>query len=212
MSNNLNTNLENRAPYFTWLRSKYEGGLTLEQVKAGDMVIDHFGLEVFGQLIGFKPLKVSGQRDISPKGFQIIREFEGTKLTSYQDSKGVWTIGTGTIKYPNGERVRAGQTCTLVQAEQYLKNDCLWVDSTLDSLVKVPVTQNQFDALASLVYNIGQTQFASSSLLRYLNEGRYDLAANSFAPWNKVTKKGVKVTEPGLTKRRAKEAALFRAA
>lgn len=202
--------MDNKAAAFSWLRAMSGGALTLEQVQAGDKVIDTLGLAVFAALIGYTvPTGVTGQWDISAAGYQIIREFEGLRLKSYQDSKGIWTIGYGTIKYPDGTRVRAGDTCTQAQAEQYLKNDCAWVDAALDRLIHVKVTQKQFDALASFVYNVGETAFSTSTLLSYLNEGRIKEVSTQFLLWNKITKNGVKVVEKGLDNRRHKERALF---
>lgn len=201
--------MDNKAAAFSWLKAMSGGVLTLEQVQAGDKIIDSLGLAVFAALIGYViPTGITGQWDISIDGYQIIREFEGLRLKAYQDSKGIWTIGYGTIKYPDGRRVRAGDTCTQAQAEQYLKNDCAWVDAALDRMVKVK-TQQQFDALASFVYNIGETAFSTSTLRSYINEGRFNEASTQFLLWNKVTKNGVKVVEKGLDNRRKKERALF---
>lgn len=202
--------MDNKAAAFSWLRAMSGGALTLEQVQAGDKIIDSLGLAVFADVIGYTiPTGVTGQWDISAAGYQIIREFEGLRLKAYQDSKGIWTIGYGTIKYPTGVRVRAGDTITIEQAEQYLKNDCAWVDAALDKLVRVPIKQNQFDALASFVYNVGESQFSTSTLLSYINEKRTLEASHQFLLWNKVTKNGVKVVERGLDNRRHKERALF---
>ena len=202
--------MDNKAAAFSWLRAMSGGALALEQVQAGDKIIDTLGLAVFADVIGYTvPTGVTGQWDISAAGYQIIREFEGLRLKAYQDSKGIWTIGYGTIKYPNGVRVRAGDTIKIEQAEAYLINDCAWVDAALDKLVRVPIKQTQFDALASFVYNVGESQFSTSTLLSYINEKRTLEASHQFLLWNKITKNGVKVREPGLDNRRHKERALF---
>lgn len=195
------------AQAYSWLRAMSGGKLTDKQVIAGDKIIATNGLNTFAQLIGFEipTLSVTGYRDISEKGYAIIREFEGFKAEAYLDTGGVWTIGFGTIKYPNGQRVKKGDTCTREQAEQWLKNDCKWVDDCLDKYVTAKTTQNQFDALASFVYNIGETAFAKSTMLTLLNQNNFTAAANQFDRW--VFDNGKRIT--GLANRRTKEKALF---
>lgn len=195
------------AQAYSWLRAMSGGKLTDKQVIAGDKIIATNGLNTFAQLIGFEipTLSVTGYRDISEKGYAIIREFEGFKAEAYLDTGGVWTIGFGTIKYPNGQRVKKGDTCTREQAEQWLKNDCKWVDACLDKYVTAKITQNQFDALASFVYNIGETAFAKSTMLTLLNQNNFTAAANQFDRW--VFDNGKRIT--GLANRRTKEKALF---
>lgn len=198
---------EKIAQAFSWLRAMSGGSLTKEQVVSGDMVIDKLGFPVFSSLIGFKYANsvVSGQWDISEFGYALIKEFEGLRLEAYLDTGGVWTIGYGTIKYPNGVRVKKGDKITEAQAVEYLVSDSKWVDACLDKLVKVKVSQKQFDALASFVYNIGESQFSSSTLLRKLNLGDFTGAANEFDRW--VNDNGKRVQ--GLVNRRAKEKKLF---
>lgn len=194
------------AQAYAWLRQMSpDGKLTKAQVAAGDVIIATNGLPVFAALIGYDLTYVPTSRDISSVGYNLIKEWEGVKLTAYQDVAGIWTIGIGTIKYPNGVRVRKGDTCTLDQALAYLKNDCLWVDSCLDTAIKVPVTQNQFDALASFVYNVGETAFKSSTLLTKLNNKEYSVAADEMLRW--VNAGGVK--QKGLLNRRNAERKLF---
>ncbi|OCY91085.1 lysozyme, partial [Acinetobacter pittii] len=106
----------------------------------------------------------------SNAGLNLIKGFEGKRLNAYDDGVGVWTIGFGTIKYPNGVRVKKGDTCTEQQAETYLKNDLTKFEVAINKLVKVPLTQNQFDALASFTYNLGETNLANSTLLKKLNK------------------------------------------
>ena len=191
------------AEVFSKLRSMSGGKLTQEQVNAGDKIIASVGIDVFADLLGVSG--GGGNRDISSNGYAIIKESEGLRLQSYLDTGGVWTIGYGTIKYPSGVMVKKGDVITQAQAEQYLMNDSKWVDSALDKYIKVPVTQNQFDALASFVYNIGETAFKTSTLLVKLNAGDYVGAANQLDRW--VNDNGKKIQ--GLVNRRAKEKALF---
>ncbi|MFX5276963.1 lysozyme [Acinetobacter baumannii] len=141
----------------------------------------------------------------SNAGLNLIKGFEGKRLNAYDDGVGVWTIGFGTIKYPNGVRVKKGDTCTEQQAETYLKNDLTKFEVAINKLVKVPLTQNQFDALVSLTYNIGSGAFKNSTLLKKLNKGDYQGAADQFLVWNKAGGKVMK----GLVRRREAERALF---
>lgn len=195
------------AQVYSWLRAMSGGKLSQSQVMAGDQIIEKNGLNVFAKLIGFeipKPL-VNGQLDISDNGYAIIRDAEGFRSTAYLDTGGVWTIGFGTIKYPNGTSVKKGDTCTRNEAEQWLKNDCAWVDACLDKYLSIIVTQNQFDALASFVYNIGETAFVKSTMLTLINQNSLTSAASQFDRWVFDNGKRIK----GLVNRRAKEKALF---
>lgn len=196
------------AQVFTWLRSLSDGKLTQDQVDIGDELIKSQGLEAFAMLIGYKlNPAVSGLFDISDAGYSIIRTFEGFKEQAYLDTGGVWTIGFGTIRYPNGVKVKKGDRCTMAQASEWLMHDCGWVDACLDRTISpnIKINQNQFDALASLVYNIGETNFTNSTLLRTLNRGDILGSAKHFESW--VYVKGVKTK--GLENRRLKEQALF---
>ncbi|ENV46223.1 hypothetical protein P255_02996 [Acinetobacter brisouii CIP 110357] len=196
------------AQMYTWLRAMSGGTLSQAQVTAGDAVIEKNGLTVFAQMIGFelpKAQAVTGQHDISDNGYALIRQSEGLRTTAYLDTGGVWTIGYGTIKYPDGKSVKKGDSCTQAQAELWLKNDCEWVDQCLDKYIKVNVTQNQFDALASFVYNVGQTSFVKSTLLTLLNQSNFSATANQFDRW--VFDNGKRVQ--GLVNRRVAEKGLF---
>lgn len=191
------------AEAFSQLRQMSGGKLTQDQVDAGDKIIDTLGIGVLSSLLGIK--SKTGQMDISENGYAVIKQFEGFSATAYKDTGGVWTIGYGTIKYPSGKPVKAGDTCTQAQANEWLKNDCKWVDACLDSSVKVPLTQNQFDALASFIYNVGETAFKTSTLLVKLNAKDYTGAANQLDRW--VNDNGKRIQ--GLANRRAKEKELF---
>ena len=141
----------------------------------------------------------------SESGKAFIKSFEGKRLVAYDDGTGVWTIGYGTIKYSNGVKVKKGDVCTDEQADQYFNNDLVKFENSVNSLVKVPLTQNQFDALVSFAYNVGAANLAASTLLKKLNAKDYKGAAAEFPKWNKA---GGKVMN-GLTKRRNAEMELF---
>ena len=137
---------------------------------------------------------------IGEKGLELIKSFEGLRLRAYLCPAKVWTIG-----YGHTGDVRGGQVITQSQADDLLKQDLRRFEIAVRKLVKVPLTQNQFDALVSFAYNVGEAALSRSTLLRKLNAG--DLAGTKleFAKWNKG---GGKVLA-GLTRRRADEANLF---
>ncbi|EMP9723391.1 lysozyme [Enterobacter cloacae] len=141
----------------------------------------------------------------SEKGIALIKEFEGCKLTAYQDSVGVWTIGYGWTQHVDGKPIRAGMTIKQETAERLLKTGLVSYESDVSRLVKVGLTQGQFDALVSFTYNLGARSLSTSTLLRKLNAGDYAGAADEFLRWNKA---GGKVLN-GLTRRREAERALF---
>jgi len=143
---------------------------------------------------------------ISPEGLTLIKRFEGLRLHAYQDVGGVWTIGYGTTRTPDGP-VAEGQRITQTEAEAFLADDVREFEQGVDAAVTVGVTQPMFDALVSLAYNVGLGAFRGSTLLRKLNARDWEGAAAEFARWNKV---GQTVVD-GLTRRRAEEAAVFRA-
>lgn len=136
----------------------------------------------------------------SPKGISLIKSFEGLRLKSYQDSVGVWTIGYGATR-----GIGPGMSISNEQAERMLMNDIARFEPELDKLAKVPLNQNQWDALMSFVYNLGAANLGSSTLLKLLNAGDCAGAAEQFSRWNKA---GGQVLA-GLTKRRASERQLF---
>ena len=142
---------------------------------------------------------------ISDKGIALIKEFEGCKLTAYQDSVGVWTIGYGWTQPVDGKPIRAGMTINQETAERLLKTGLVSYESDVSLLVKVGMTQGQFDALVSFTYNLGSRSLSTSTLLRKLNAGDYAGAADEFLRWNKA---GGKVLN-GLTRRREAGRALF---
>lgn len=141
----------------------------------------------------------------SDKGIALIKQFEGCKLTAYQDSVGVLTIGYGWTKPVDGKPIRAGMTINQETAERLLKTGLVSYESDVSRLVKVGLTQGQFDALVSFTYNLGARSLSTSTLLRKLNAGDYAGAADEFLRWNKA---GGKVLA-GLTRRREAERALF---
>ncbi len=180
----------NTKPFFDAARVIAGGKLAQEQVDKLNAVVDD--------------LQPSGMKT-SQVGIELISSFEDTKLQAYDDGVGVWTIGIGTTIYPNGNKVKKGDKCTLEQAKEYFAHDLKRFEASINNLVKVPLSQNQFDALVSLTYNIGQTAFGNSTLLKKLNAKDYQGAADQFLRWNKGGGKVMK----GLVRRREAERALF---
>lgn len=137
---------------------------------------------------------------VSQKGLALIRQFEGLRLAAYKCSAGVPTIGYGTTK-----GVKMGMVIDKEEAERLMAEDVAWFAGHVSGLVKVKLTQPQFDALVSFCYNVGPTAFGNSTLLRYLNQGLYTDAAGQFLRWNKAANNVI----AGLTRRRAAERAMF---
>lgn len=138
---------------------------------------------------------------ISKNGLNMIKKFEGCKLTSYICAGGVPTIGFG---HTNG--VRLGQTISMKKAEEYLKEDLVKFENGVENCVKVPMSQNMFDALVSFAFNVGNGALKTSTLLKKLNSKDYEGASEEFLKWNKA---GGKVLT-GLVNRRKEERKLFR--
>lgn len=142
----------------------------------------------------------------SNKAIELIKESEGLRLNAYRCSAGVLTIGYGHTK-----DVREGIRITEAEADTLLRMDVVDCEDTVNKYVKVPLNQNQFDALVDFVFNFGETKFRYSTLLKKLNDGNYKEASEEILRWNKAfdPKRKVYVELAGLTKRRNKEKELF---
>lgn len=140
----------------------------------------------------------------SEAGKDIIKEFEGLRVLAYVCPAGVVTIGYGTTKIA-GAPVKIGMKITSEEAEQLLEEDLKTFENAVNQSVTVELTQNQFDALVSFVYNVGAGNFRKSTLLKRVNAGKFAEAADEFLKWNKA---GGKVLA-GLTRRRNAERNLF---
>jgi lysozyme len=135
------------------------------------------------------------------KNVEMIKESEGLRMKAYLPTPNdVWTIGYGHTK-----TAKPGMTITTKEATRLLYQDLAWVEDVVNDAVKVPLTQNQYDALCSFVYNVGGGAFRKSTLLRLLNKGDYKGAADQFLRWNKQKGKVLR----GLTRRRGEERSLF---
>lgn len=132
----------------------------------------------------------------------VIKKFEGLRLSVYLCPAGVRTIGYGHALRFNEYGIKK---ITEEQAEKYLCDDLKKFENSIKKLVKVPLSQCQFDALVSLVFNIGATNFRNSTLLKYLNNSEYSLAAEQFERW--IYASGKKLD--GLIVRRKAEKEIF---
>lgn len=137
--------------------------------------------------------------EASDRGKKLIKGYESCRLKAYRDAKGVWTIGWG----HTGPGVDEGDIITQAEADMLFDLDIHHFVDELNQpgLITVALNQHQFDAILSLVYNIGISAFRQSTLLEYLNAGRFSDAAEHFLLWRKAGKKVL----PGLEKRRAEE-------
>lgn len=143
---------------------------------------------------------------LSKNGADVAHYFESCKLAAYPDPGSKdgkpWTIGWG----HTGPEVVKGLVWTQEQADAAFLVDITSFESAATGLIKVPLTQGQFDALVLFAYNVGSKALETSTLLRKLNSGDYDGAALEFRRWNRNDGK----TMRGLTRRRAAEECLFR--
>lgn len=139
------------------------------------------------------------------KDIDHIKKWEQLRLKAYLPTQhDVWTIGWG-----HTATAKKGMVITEAEAEALLRKDLAWVEDTIADLVKVPLTQKQYDALAGLIFNIGRGNFQKSTVLKRLNAYDYAGAADAFLMWNKQRQGGKMVVLKGLVRRREDERAMF---
>ncbi len=152
---------------------------------------------------------------LSDKGYSLIVKHEtggniDKYLTAYKDPVGIWTIGIGNTFYENGAKVKQGDKISLERAKQLFYNIVPQFEKGVLEAVKIPLNQNQFDALVSLCYNIGVSAFKSSTVVKLINSKAPDTEIiQSWQSWNKGTISGTKTVLPGLVRRRKEETELF---
>jgi lysozyme len=134
------------------------------------------------------------------QGVSFIKRMEGCQLIAYQDIGDTWTIG-----YGHTRGVKEGDEISPFIANAMLVTDLVLFEMQLDRLVRVDLEPHQYDALLSFIYNLGATNLKDSTLLKYVNERKFDLVPNEFHRWNKVNG----VVSLGLTRRRHLEALRF---
>lgn len=142
---------------------------------------------------------------VSQAGVDLIKRAEGLRLVAYKDQGGVWTIGYG----HTGDDVHAGMRITEAEAEALLEGDIDVRSNQLKRCLAREPTQGQFDAMASLAYNIGVAAFRNSTVCKRFNDGDDVAAANAFGMWKNVRVNGKLTESAGLVKRRALEKALY---
>ena len=133
---------------------------------------------------------------VSGQGLELIKKHEALRLNAYRDPVGIWTIG-----YGHTATAKEGQTIDEREADKLLKADVGFAEDAVTRHVKAPLNQTQFDSLVSFVFNIGESQFSRSTLVRVLNERDYYAVPQELARWNRDNGKRVK----GLVRRRLAE-------
>tara|TARA_B100001094_G_scaffold328721_1_gene389773 strand:+ start:1320 stop:1757 length:438 start_codon:yes stop_codon:yes gene_type:complete len=137
---------------------------------------------------------------ISQNGLELIKHFEGCELEAYKCAAGVWTIGYGHIK-----TAVEGMTISQSYADELLDGEIVEYEDYVNAAVTAPLSQDQFDALVSWTFNLGNGNLNASTMLKVLNRGEYEEVPAQMKRWNKA---GGKVLE-GLIRRREAEANLF---
>lgn len=140
----------------------------------------------------------------SQNAIDMIKQFEGLRLSTYKCTSGRNSIGYGTT-YIDNQPIASNLRITEDKASELLVKDVEKISKQISNLLRVNITQNQFDALVSFAYNIGINQFARSALLRLININDIEGASKQFIRWNKSSG----VEQSGLTRRRIAEADLF---
>ena len=147
--------------------------------------------------------------DISQRGLDLIKDYESYSSKAYPCPEGVPTLGWGSIRWDAKTPVKMGDSCTVEQAEDLLRKEVILVEDAIDSSVKVPLTQGQFDCLCSWGYNVGagwingKRKGGAAALVKLLNKGRYDAVPGELVKFKRgaVSKKSY----GGLLKRRKRE-------
>ena len=145
--------------------------------------------------------------EVSSKGVALIKEFESFRAAPYLCAAGVPTIGWGSTRYPDGRAVKLSDPkITKAVGDMYLHHDLSIFERAVNRALIVPVSQCQFDACVSLCYNVGQGNFAASTLVKMVNAGNTpEAVAPQFLRWDKAKGRSL----AGLTRRRTTEMALF---
>lgn len=142
---------------------------------------------------------------VDDHGRELIAKFEGKQNRAYKDSVGIPTIGIGFIRYTlgdkAGQKVQMGDLISDEEIAAEFANQIQRYEKAVRDAVKVELTQSQFNACVSLCYNIGEAAFTRSTLVRELNQRRYQAACREFTKWNKADGRVIK----GLVNRRAEE-------
>lgn len=146
------------------------------------------------------PQPIGEKMQISIEGLSLIKKFEGMELEAYKCAAGVWTIGYGHIK-----DVKEGDVITKAEADEMLVHEIEEYENYVNTAVTVPLSQCQFDAIVSWVFNLGNGNLRASTMLKVINSGDHAGVPAQIKRWNKA---GGKVLE-GLIRRREAEALLY---
>ena len=137
---------------------------------------------------------------------KLIEHFEGMRLEAYRCPAGIWTIGIGSTRYADGSQVKEGDKLTLKQARVLFRVTLVLYEASVRNSIQALITQNQFDAMVSLCYNIGPGNFHASSLRKAVNKNPSDPGIPAlFDMWIYASGKVL----PGLVRRRKSEAYLY---
>ncbi|MEO1310482.1 MAG: lysozyme [Pseudomonadota bacterium] len=147
---------------------------------------------------------MTGRIRTGESGLNLIKGYEGLRMTAHYSPSEEWTVG-----YGHTSSARHGMSVTEGDAEKLLKEDLGSIEQVIGDSVRAPLNQNEHDALASLIFNIGEENFRKSTVLRKLNQGDKLAAAKAFEMWTKAHVNGELVILDGLVRRRAAEKSLF---
>lgn len=212
------------AEFFVWLRQfKKDNKLTQAMVDGANAMIASMGIEQvqasLAKINGWTMDVNDGKPTVmglSPKGVELLAKFEKYVGTPYLDMVGKWTIGYGNTYYLNGKSVTKNDKPITKTEAVKLKMDIVNRDFAAavniifaNEIEKGKISQNQFDALVCLAYNIGTNALQGSSVARNIKQNRMQAAADSFLLWNKGKVNGVRKVIKGLSNRREIERALF---
>jgi GH24 family phage-related lysozyme (muramidase) len=155
-----------------------------------------------------------GAMTISDAGFEFVKGWEGFVPKLYNDPVGHCTVGYGTLVHKGNCDGRDSERpylsgVTKEEATRLLTSELAEKQAAVRGAIKVPLNQNQYDALVSFAYNVGASALQKSTLLKLLNQGKYDAVPGELKKWTKARKNGQLIDLPGLVERRAGEAALF---
>lgn len=198
--------------FFNWFRAEMGGKLTQSQVDYANELLAKMGVEqAKTELLNkYKPKILNWHMKLSDKGFEMLAVFEGFRSKPYRDSVGVATIGYGNTYYLDGRKVKMTDPPISKAEAKKLKMAVLdrdfvpVVNRLLEREIKAgQITQNMFDSLVSLTYNIGVGALKKSSVIRHLKNGDKQKAGDAFLLWRNAGGK------PILLKRRQKERAVF---
>ena len=211
----------NEEQFFDWMRGhQHNKRLTQDMVDGAQQMIALIPLEELKESLAL----VNGWHDpqyivsmtLSAKGNETLKDYEEFVGTPYLDIAKVWTIGYGNTYYENRKSVKSTDAPITEKRAAELKNNVINMDFApavnlmfSEQIAAGKMTQNMFDALIMLSYNIGVRGLAGSSVAKHLKAGDKAAAAEAFLPWNKVKKNGQLVFSQGLANRRANERVIF---